>query len=181
MRRIETRLPGVAVLEPRVFSDHRGFFMETFNRRTLADLGCDRDWVQDNHSRSVRGVLRGLHYQLQQPQAKLVRVTVGRVWDVVVDLRRGSETFGRWEGLELDAESKRILFAPEGFAHGFLTLSDETDFLYKCTAPYAPQSEHTLAWDDSAVGIDWPEIGMEPIISEKDADGATLNDVLAFV
>ena len=178
MRRIETRLPGVAVLEPRVFSDHRGFFMETFNRRTLADLGCDRDWVQDNHSRSVRGVLRGLHYQLQQPQAKLVRVTVGRVWDVVVDLRRGSETFGRWEGLELDAESKRILFAPEGFAHG-LVLSEVAEFQYKCSDYHAPPHERGVAWNDPDLAIAWPLDGVDPILSDRDRAWPRLADVPA--
>jgi dTDP-4-dehydrorhamnose 3,5-epimerase len=168
MRRIDTDLPGIALLEPRVFADHRGFFMETYNRRVMAELGLDRDWVQDNHSRSTRGVLRGLHYQLRQPQAKLVRATVGRVWDVVLDLRRRSDTFGRWQGFELDADSKRMLFAPEGFAHGFVVLSDVAEFQYKCSDFYAPEHERGVAWDDPELAIEWPIEGLEPILSDRD-------------
>jgi dTDP-4-dehydrorhamnose 3,5-epimerase len=179
VRRIDTRLPGVAVLEPRVFADHRGFFMETFNRRTMAELGIEVDWVQDNHSRSARGVLRGLHYQVRQPQAKLVRVTLGRVWDVVVDIRRGSSTFGEWEGFELDADSKHMLFAPAGYAHGFLVLSEVAEFQYKCSDFYAPEHERGLAWDDPDLAIAWPLDGVEPILSERDRTWPRLADVPA--
>jgi dTDP-4-dehydrorhamnose 3,5-epimerase len=177
---IETAIPGVLIIEPRVFSDARGFFMETWNAGSFAAAGLDLAFVQDNHSRSQRGVLRGLHFQNPGPQGKLVRVTNGAVFDVVVDLRQSSPTFGQWVGVELSAANKRMFWVPEGFAHGFLTLEDDTDFLYKCTAPYAPQSEFTLAWDDPAVGIEWPVAGLDPIISEKDARGLSLAQVLVF-
>jgi dTDP-4-dehydrorhamnose 3,5-epimerase len=163
-----------------VFGDARGFFMETWNARAFAAAGLDLAFVQDNHSRSQKGVLRGLHFQNPGPQGKLVRVTSGAVFDVAVDLRASSPTFGRWTGVELSADNKRMFWVPEGFAHGFLTLEDNTDFLYKCTAPYAPHSEHTLAWDDPAVGIDWPDLGMAPIISDKDTRGASLADAAVF-
>lgn len=181
MKVIETAIPGPLVIEPRVFGDARGFFMETWNEGGFKEAGLDLKWVQDNHSRSQKGVLRGLHFQNPGPQGKLVRVTSGAVFDVAVDLRRSSEHFGKWVGVELTAGNKRMFWVPEGFAHGFLTLEHDTDFLYKCTAPYAPQSEHTLAWDDPTVGIEWPVRDLEPIISEKDADGQTLADVMAFV
>lgn len=180
MNVIETALPGVLVIEPRVFGDERGFFMETWNAAAFADAGLDLAFVQDNHSRSQKGVLRGLHFQNPGPQGKLVRVTRGVVFDVAVDLRASSPTFGQWAGVELSAENKRMFWVPEGFAHGFLTLEDDTDFLYKCTAPYAPQSEYTLAWDDPAVGIDWPLEGLDPIISAKDARGLSLAQVPVF-
>ncbi len=180
MNIIETALPGVLIIEPRVFGDARGFFMETWNARAFAAAGLDLAFVQDNHSRSQKGVLRGLHFQNPGPQGKLVRVTSGAVFDVAVDLRASSPTFGRWTGVELSADNKRMFWVPEGFAHGFLTLEDNTDFLYKCTAPYAPHSEHTLAWDDPAVGIDWPDLGMAPIISDKDTRGASLADAAVF-
>ena len=180
MKVIETALPGVLIIEPRVFGDARGFFMETWNQAAFAEAGLDLAFVQDNHSRSQKGVLRGLHFQNPAPQGKLVRVTKGAVFDVAVDLRRQSPTFGQWVGVELSAENRRMLWVPEGFAHGFLTLADDTDFLYKCTAPYAPQSEHTLAWDDPTVGIDWPVTGRDPIISDKDARGLALADVPVF-
>ena len=180
MNIIETALPGVLIIEPRVFGDARGFFMETWNAGAFAAAGLDLAFVQDNHSRSQKGVLRGLHFQNPGPQGKLVRVTSGAVFDVAVDLRASSPTFGRWTGVELSADNKRMFWVPEGFAHGFLTLEDNTDFLYKCTAPYAPHSEHTLAWDDPAVGIDWPDLGMAPIISEKDTRGASLADAAVF-
>lgn len=176
----ETDLPGVLIIEPRVFGDARGFFMETWNAGTFAAAGLDLAFVQDNHSRSQRGVLRGLHFQNPTPQGKLVRVTSGAVFDVVVDLRVSSATFGRWAGVELSAANKRMLWVPEGFAHGFLTLEDDTDFLYKCTAPYAPGAEHTLAWNDPEVGIDWPDLGMAPLVSGKDARGDTLEAVMVF-
>jgi dTDP-4-dehydrorhamnose 3,5-epimerase len=177
---IETKLPGVLIIEPRVFGDARGFFMETWNAAGFAGAGLDLAFVQDNHSRSQKGVLRGLHFQNPGPQGKLVRVTNGAVFDVAVDLRASSPTFGQWVGVELSAANKRMFWVPEGFAHGFLTLEDDTDFLYKCTAPYAPQSEFTLAWDDPAVGIEWPVVGLDPIISEKDARGLALADVPVF-
>jgi dTDP-4-dehydrorhamnose 3,5-epimerase len=177
---IETALPGVLIIEPRVFGDQRGFFMETWNAGAFAAAGLDLAFVQDNHSRSQKGVLRGLHFQNPGPQGKLVRVTNGAVFDVAVDLRASSPTFGQWVGVELSAENKRMFWVPEGFAHGFLTLEEDTDFLYKCTAPYAPASEFTLAWNDPAVGIEWLVTGLDPIISDKDARGLTLADVPVF-
>lgn len=180
MNIIETALPGVLIIEPRVFGDLRGFFMETWNADTFRLAGLDLAFAQDNHSRSQKGVLRGLHFQNPIPQGKLGRVTSGAVFDVAVDLRRSSPSFGKWVGVELSADNLRMLWIPEGFAHGFLTLEDNTDFLYKCTAPYAPQSEHTLAWDDPTVGVEWPDLGMDPIISEKDARGASLAGAAVF-
>jgi dTDP-4-dehydrorhamnose 3,5-epimerase len=180
MNVIQTALPGLLIIEPKVFGDARGFFLETWNAKGFAQAGLDLNFVQDNHSRSQKGVLRGLHFQNPGPQGKLVRVTSGAVYDVAVDLRAASPTFGKWVGVELSSENKRMFWVPEGFAHGFLTLEDDTDFLYKCTAPYAPQSEYTLAWDDPAVGIEWPVAGLNPIISEKDARGLSLADVPVF-
>lgn len=180
MNVIATAIPGVLIIEPKVFGDDRGFFMETWNAAGFAAAGLDLAFVQDNHSRSQKGVLRGLHFQNPGPQGKLVRVANGAVFDVAVDLRRSSPTFGQWVGVELSAANKRMFWVPEGFAHGFLTLEPDTDFLYKCTAPYAPQSEHTLAWDDPAVGIEWPLGGTEPVLSAKDAAGVSLADVPAF-
>ncbi len=180
MNVIETTLPGVLILEPRVFGDERGFFMETWNAAAFAEAGLDLAFVQDNHSRSQKGVLRGLHFQNPCPQGKLVRVANGAVFDVAVDLRESSPSFGQWVGVELSAQNKRMLWVPEGFAHGFLTLEDDTDFLYKCTAPYAPGSEFTLAWNDPAVGIAWPVDDLEPLISAKDAKGLSLADVPVF-
>lgn len=180
MNIVPTAIPDVLIIEPRVFGDARGFFMETWNAAAFTAAGLDLTFVQDNHSRSQKGVLRGLHFQNPGPQGKLVRVTNGAVFDVAVDLRASSPTFGQWVGVELSAENKRMFWVPEGFAHGFLTLEDNTDFLYKCTAPYAPQSEFTLAWDDPAVGIEWPLDGMTPLISEKDARGLALANVPVF-
>ncbi len=169
MNVIETALPGVLVLEPKVFGDARGFFLDSYNRaRFLEATGVDADFVQDNHSRSAHGVLRGLHYQIRQPQGKLVRVVSGAVFDVAVDLRRSSPTFGRWAGVELSAENQRQLWVPPGFGHGFLVLSDSADFLYKTTDYYAPEHERGIAWNDPAIGIDWPLHGM-PQLSAKDA------------
>jgi len=167
MQVIPTRLPDVLLLEPKVFGDPRGFFMESWNRQTFADLGLDLDFVQDNHSRSARGVLRGLHYQLNQPQGKLVRVTRGAVFDVAVDLRRSSPHFGQWTGHELSAENQRMLWVPPGFAHGFLVLSDSADFLYKTTAYYAPQWDRGIRWDDPQIGVQWP-LALAPTLSGKD-------------
>lgn len=180
MNIIPTEIPDVLIIEPRVFGDERGFFMETWNTSAFADAGLDLTFVQDNHSRSQKGVLRGMHFQMPGPQGKLVRVTQGAVFDVAVDLRKSSPTFGKWVGVELSAQNKRMFWVPEGFAHGFLTLEDDTDFLYKCTASYAPQNEHSLAWDDPAVGIEWPLAGIKPIISDKDARGLCLADLTVF-
>jgi dTDP-4-dehydrorhamnose 3,5-epimerase len=174
MNILETALPGVLIIEPRVFGDERGFFMETWNAEAFRAAGLDLSFVQDNHSRSSAGVLRGLHYQLTRPQGKLVRVTAGAVYDVAVDLRRSSAHFGRWVGVELSAENKRMLWVPPGFAHGFLTLSDGTDFLYKCTDLYAPADERCVAWDDAEIGIDWPLGSMIPQLSAKDRQGVPL-------
>lgn len=180
MKLIETAIPGPMIIEPRVFGDARGFFMETWNEAGFRTAGLDRTFVQDNHSHSQKGVLRGLHFQNPGAQGKLVRVTRGAVFDVAVDLRKSSAHFGKWIGVELSAENKRMFWVPEGFAHGFLTLEDDTDFLYKCTAPYAPGSEHTLAWNDPDVGVEWPVQNLDPIISDKDALGLSLADVPAF-
>jgi dTDP-4-dehydrorhamnose 3,5-epimerase len=177
---VETAIPGPLIIEPRVFGDARGFFMETWNAAAFAEAGLNLTFVQDNHSRSQKGVLRGLHFQNPGAQGKLVRVTRGAVFDVAVDLRASSPTFGQWVGVELSAENRRMFWVPEGFAHGFLTLEDDTDFLYKCTAPYAPQSEFTMAWNDPAVGIEWPVTGLDPVISDKDAAGLALADVPVF-
>lgn len=179
MEVIPTPLAGAVIVEPEVFGDERGFFLESWNAAAFAAAGIDARFVQDNHSRSMKGVLRGLHFQLPGAQGKLVRVVTGAVFDAIVDLRRSSPTFGQWFGLELSAANKRMLWVPEGFAHGFLTLADGTDFLYRCTAPYAPGDEHALAWNDPAIGIDWPLEG-EPILSAKDAAGLPLAALPAY-
>lgn len=179
MQVIETALPGVSLIEPRVFGDARGFFMESWNRQAFADLGLHADFVQDNHSRSARGVLRGLHYQVQQPQGKLVRVVRGAVFDVAVDLRRSSPTFGRWTGHELSEDNQRMLWIPPGFAHGFLVLSDSADFLYKATAFYAPEHDRAVRWNDPAIGIDWPLTGA-PGLSPKDQAAPLLQDAEVY-
>lgn len=180
MNIIECNIPGPLIIEPKVFGDERGFFLETWNAAAFAQADLDMTFVQDNHSRSQKGVLRGMHFQNPGPQGKLVRVVRGAVFDAVVDLRRSSPTFGKWTGVVLSAENKRLFWVPEGFAHGFLTLEDDTDFLYKCTAPYAPQHEASLAWDDPMVGIEWPLDGIEVKLSAKDATGVALADVKAF-
>jgi len=169
-----TALPEVLIVEPRVFGDDRGFFYESWNARSFADAGLKADFVQDNHSRSARGVLRGLHYQLRQAQGKLVRVVAGAAFDVAVDLRRSSPRFGQWVGVELSAANKRMLWVPPGFAHGFLALQDGTELLYKCTDFYAPEHERALLWSDPAIGVDWPIEGIEPSLSGKDAAGVPL-------
>lgn len=180
MKLERTSIPEVLVLEPKVFGDARGFFLEPYNRRTFREAtGFDVEFVQDNHSRSRRGVLRGLHYQILQPQGKLVRVLAGRVFDVAVDLRRGAATFGKWVGMELDAESMRMLWVPPGFAHGFLVLSEAADILYKTTDYYAPRHERTLRWDDPQLAIGWPLAG-EPTLSDKDRRGASLADAETY-
>ncbi len=180
MKITETKLPGVMLIEPRVFGDDRGFFLESWNAQAFADGGLDLAFVQDNHSKSARGVLRGLHYQSPDPQGKLVRVVAGAVYDVAVDMRRSSPHFGQWVGVELSAENKWMLWVPPAFAHGFLSLADGTEFLYKCTAFYQPANEHSLLWNDPAIGIDWPLDGLEPQLSGKDAVARTLADAEVF-
>lgn len=169
MRRTDTPLPGVVLLEPRVFADDRGFFLECYNARTLAELGIDTVFVQDNHSRSLRGVVRGLHYQLRRPQAKLIRATCGAVWDVAVDLRRGSPTFGRWWGIELSAANHLQVLIPQGFGHGFCVLSEAAEVQYKCSDYYDPADERGVRWDDARLGIGWPLGAMAPVLSSRDA------------
>jgi len=175
-----TAIPDLLILEPRVFGDDRGFFFESFNARRFAELtGMETAFVQDNHSRSARGVLRGLHYQIRQPQGKLVRVVAGEVWDVAVDIRRGSPSFGQWQGAYLSAENKRQLWIPEGFAHGFVVLSESAEFLYKTTDYYAPEHERCIAWNDAELAIDWRYPG-DPVLSEKDRAGARFRDAEMF-
>lgn len=180
MNVIETNLPGVKILEPKVFGDERGFFYESYNRTTLERFaGITQEFVQDNHSRSAKGVLRGLHYQIQNPQAKLVRVVTGEVFDVVVDLRKHSPTFGQWTSVVLTEKNKRMFWVPEGFAHGFLVLSESADFVYKTTTFYDPVSERCLAWNDPDLGIAWP-LNTLPILSSKDCQGASLKEAEVF-
>lgn len=179
---IRTPLEGVLILEPKVFGDARGFFMESYNQRDFAAAtGLNLDFVQDNHSRSRRGVLRGLHYQIQQPQGKLVRVVRGAVFDVAVDIRRSSPTFGRWAGVELSEDNQRQFWIPPGFAHGFLVLSESADFLYKASDWYAPEHERGIAWNDPAIGVEWPldAIG-EPLLSDKDRAAPPLTQAEVF-
>jgi len=176
MRRLETRLDGLVLLEPVVHGDARGFFIETFRADVAAAHGIPLDFAQDNHSRSRRGTLRGIHFQTHPGQGKLVRVARGTVWDVVVDLRRGSPTFGRWEGVTLDDETGRTLWIPIGFGHGFLVLSDVADFVYKCTAYYDPATEAGIRFDDPDVGIEWPS-DVELLYSERDRTAPSLADV----
>lgn len=180
MKAIPTEIPDVLVIEPRVFGDARGFFFESWNARAFSELvGREVSFVQDNHSRSTRNVLRGLHYQMQQVQGKLVRVTSGEVYDVAVDLRRSSPTFGRWVGATLSERNQRMLWIPEGFAHGFLVTSESADFLYKTTDYYAPEHERVLLWNDPRLGIPWPLSG-EPLVKPKDAAGAPLERAETF-
>lgn len=167
MQLVPTRIPDVMILEPVIHGDHRGFFLETYRREVFAAAGLDLDFVQDNHSKSARGVLRGLHYQLQQPQGKLVRVVQGEVFDVAVDLRRSSPTFGQWVGELLSEDNKRAMWVPPGFAHGFVVISETAEVTYKCTTYYAPQHERSLLWNDPALGIDWPPLG-DVQLSDKD-------------
>lgn len=180
MQAIPTAIEGAFILEPKVFGDSRGFFMESFNRRAFAAAtGVDPEFVQDNHSRSSKGVLRGLHYQLEQAQGKLVRVTQGLVFDVAVDIRRDSPTFGRWAGVELSGDNHRQFWVPAGLAHGFVVLSDSADFLYKTTDYYAPQHERCIAWNDPALAIEWPLAAhgiTQPLLSDKDKAGVPLSE-----
>ena len=181
MKVITTALPEVLILEPQIFGDERGFFYESFNARRFTEAtGVIREFVQDNHSRSTRSVLRGLHYQLQQAQGKLVRVSAGEVYDVAVDVRRSSANFGKWVGVHLSAENKRQLWVPEGFAHGFLVLSEYAEFLYKTTDYYAPVHERCIRWDDPQLAIDWPLEGLSPQLSAKDQQGLSLTDAETF-
>lgn len=179
MRRIETSLPGVVLLEPKVFGDARGFFLESWNKRTLTELGIDVEFVQDNHSKSQQGVLRGLHYQLTQPQGKLVRVIAGEVFDVAVDMRASSPHFGKSVGFILSAENQKIAWIPPGFAHGFYVTSASAEFVYKTTDYYSPAHECTLLWNDPALNIQWPLVG-EPLLAAKDAAGKLLADASRF-
>lgn len=178
MKASPTVLPEVLIVEPKVFGDSRGFFFESFNQRVFNEAtGLDAKFVQDNHSRSAKGVLRGLHYQVQQPQGKLVRVVRGSVFDVAVDIRKSSPNFGRWVGVELTEENHRQLWVPPGFAHGFLVTSGTADFLYKTTDYYAPEFERCVAWNDPAIGVEWPLGGMAPQLSAKDVTGFSLANV----
>ncbi len=174
-----TSIAEVLVVEPKVFGDDRGFFFESYNAKSFEEFGLKRNFVQDNHSRSARNVLRGLHYQLAQPQGKLVRVVSGSIWDVAVDIRRSSPTFGQWVGEELSAENKRMFWIPEGFAHGFCVTSESADVLYKATDFYAPSCERSLLWNDPALEINWPLSG-EPLLSQKDRAGLVLGQAEVF-
>lgn len=181
MKITATDIPDVFIVEPKVFGDDRGFFFESFNQKQWEEAtGIKTSFVQDNHSRSVKGVLRGLHYQIEQPQGKLVRCAVGEVFDVAVDLRKSSPTFGKWVGVVLSAANKRQLWVPEGFAHGFLVLSDVAEFLYKTTDYYAPEHERCISWNDPDIGIEWP-CDEEPKLSGKDAQGSSIKTAEVFV
>ena len=176
MQATRLAIPDVVLIEPKVFGDARGFFYESFNQRAFNQAtGTDYQFVQDNHSRSSKGVLRGLHYQIHQPQGKLVRVVQGAVFDVAVDIRKSSPTFGQWVGTELSADNHRQLWVPPGFAHGFVVLSDTAEFLYKTTDYYAPEHERCIAWNDAGLAIDWRLQGAQPLLSAKDAQGLALN------
>lgn len=180
MEVITTALPDVKILKPKVYEDDRGFFLESYNQRVFKDtLGHDLAFVQDNHSFSRQGVLRGLHYQIDQPQGKLIRVVSGKVFDVAVDMRRSSPTFGQWAGFRLSAKNKEMAWIPPGFAHGFYVLSETADFLYKCTTFYAPASDRCLLWNDPTVNIDWP-LMEEPLLSLKDAQGKLFQEAETF-
>jgi dTDP-4-dehydrorhamnose 3,5-epimerase len=181
VKRIETSLPGVVILEPRVFGDERGFFLESWNAETFRGIGLDVAFVQDNHSRSRQGILRGLHYQMNTPQGKLVRVTKGRVYDVAVDIRKSSPHFGQWAGVELSDENHRMLWVPPGFAHGFYVMSESADFLYKCTTLYSPADDRGIRWNDPAIGVTWPLVsGATPELSAKDQVAPLLTDAEVF-
>ncbi|ABG50660.1 dTDP-4-dehydrorhamnose 3,5-epimerase [Trichodesmium erythraeum IMS101] len=177
MNVIQTEIPEVLLIEPKVFGDERGFFMESFNQRNFSEkTGVNLEFVQDNHSRSSQGVLRGLHYQIQQAQGKLLRVVLGEIFDVAVDIRKNSPNFGKWVGYLLSAENKRQLWVPPGFAHGFFVVSETADVLYKTTDYYAPEYERSILWNDSEIGISWPINGIEVKLSQKDKDGTTLKE-----
>lgn len=181
MRVVETAISEVLILEPTVYGDSRGFFFESFNQRSFNEAtALNHAFVQDNHSRSTKGVLRGLHYQIQQPQGKLLRVVQGAVYDVAVDIRRSSPTFGQWVGCELTEDNHRQMWVPAGFAHGFLVLSNTADFLYKTTEYYSPTHERCIAWNDTDISIDWPSIAGVPVLSAKDQQGQALLDAEVF-
>ncbi len=181
MKIIDTAIADVKILEPRVFGDERGFFMETWREDWFNAHVCERRFVQDNHSKSRQGILRGLHYQTENTQGKLVRVVAGEVFDVAVDMRKESPTFGHWVGVLLSAENKRQLWVPEGFAHGFYVTSDSAEFVYRCTNYYNPSAEHSVRWDDPELAISWPLVaGQAPLLSEKDAEGVWFKDAATF-
>lgn len=181
MKLIKTPLKDAVILEPAVFGDERGFFMETWNQHTFSELGLELNFVQDNHSRSSQGILRGLHYQTQHTQGKLVRVTQGCVFDVAVDLRQSSPTFGQWTGVILSDENQRLFWVPEGFAHGFYVMSESADFQYKCTDKYSPEHEVSIAWDDPELAIEWPLVNNQaPLLSAKDKSGIAFKDAKGF-
>ncbi len=181
MKVIDTAIPDVKIIEPRVFADSRGFFLESWNRETFASQGLDLDFVQDNHSKSTQGTLRGLHYQTEHPQGKLVRVIQGEVFDVAVDLRRDSPTFGQWASMILNADNKRMAWIPPGFAHGFYVTTETAEFQYKCTDFYHPEAECSLRWDDAQLAIPWPLVGgAAPNLSAKDAAGLSLADAPTY-
>lgn len=181
MNIIQTPLKDAVIIEPKVFGDTRGFFMETWNQQAFANAGLNLNFVQDNHSRSAQGILRGLHYQTQQTQGKLVRVTAGKVFDVAVDLRQSSPSFGQWFGVELSEDNHRMFWVPAGFAHGFYVMSESADFIYKCTDFYAPQAEHSIRWDDPTLNIQWPiPTGESPKLSAKDANGVWFQEAELF-
>lgn len=177
---IPTQIPEVLLIEPQIFQDQRGFFLESYQKKHFKEAGIDEDFVQDNHSRSYHGTLRGLHYQIKQPQGKLIRVIAGEIFDVAVDIRRGSPTFGNWVGDFLSAENKKMLWVPKGFAHGFFVTSPEAEVLYKATDYYAPQWERTIVWDDPTTNIQWPIHGEMPVLSAKDATGKLLSEAEIF-
>ena len=181
MKVIDTAIPEVKIIEAQVFGDERGFFMETYRASIMDELTGGKPFVQDNHSKSSQGILRGLHYQMQQTQGKLVRVVQGAVFDVAVDMRRNSPTFGKWVGEVLSAENKKQLWVPEGFAHGFYVMTESAEFVYKCTDYYAPESDRSLKWNDPEVGIEWPLVdGKQPLLSEKDENGKSFSDADTF-
>jgi dTDP-4-dehydrorhamnose 3,5-epimerase len=182
MNIIDTAIKDVKIFEPKVFGDERGFFVETFRQSQFDDLGLDVQFVQDNHSSSSKGVLRGLHYQIKQPQGKLVRVIAGEVYDVAVDIRENSSTYGKHVGVVLSAENKKIFWVPPGFAHGFMVLTDHAEFVYKCSEYYDPNDEAVLSWDDPELGINWPKIdGAAAVLSEKDKSGRSLRELRAGI
>lgn len=181
MKVINTDIADVKIIEPAVFGDERGFFMETWQQKKFEELVCPRQFVQDNHSKSAKGILRGMHYQTENTQGKLVRVIAGEVYDVAVDMRRSSPTFGKWVGVILSAENKRQLWVPEGFAHGFYVTSESAEFVYKCTNYYNPAAEHSLLWNDESIGIEWPIANGElPLLSSKDKEGKIFKNAVYF-
>jgi len=181
MKYTQLNIPEVILIEPEIFKDHRGFFMEIFRDNEFRETVCDINFVQENHSRSSKGILRGLHYQIKQPQGKLVRVILGEVFDVAVDMRKSSPFFGKWTGAVLSAENSKMLWIPPGFAHGFYVMSEDAEFTYKCTDYYAPEHERCILWNDADIAIDWPIIaGLSPILSKKDEQGSILENAEVF-